>query len=88
MATLSKVIRYFIMVAIFFIASQGRSHWGKGGQGDHGPPTSISEQNKVQQFQLQTSGILLLTGVQKLCRPTIFTAYATIFGQSTAAFHF
>ena len=30
-----------------------------------------SELNKVQQFLFQTSGILLLTGVQKLCGPEI-----------------
>ena len=30
------------------------------------PPTSISERKKVQQFLFETSGILLLTGVQKL----------------------
>ena len=33
--------------------------------------TSISEPNKVQQFQFETSGILLFTGVQKLCGPEI-----------------
>ena len=32
-------------------------------------PTSISEPNKVQQFQFQTPGILLFTGVQKLYGP-------------------
>ena len=33
----------------------------------HAPPLPlISEPNKVQQFQFQTSGILLSTGVQKL----------------------
>ena len=31
------------------------------------PPTSISESSKVQQFKFQISGILLFTGVQKLC---------------------
>ena len=35
------------------------------------PLTSISETNKVQQFQFQTSGILLFMGVQKLYRPKI-----------------
>ena len=44
--------------------TQGCSHLG--GQGGHGPLTSNSEQNKVQQFPFQTSGILLLTSVQKL----------------------
>ena len=35
------------------------------------PPTSISERKKVQQFLFETSGILLLTGVQKLYGPDI-----------------
>ena len=30
------------------------------------PITSISESNKVQQFQFQTQGLLLFMGVQKL----------------------
>ena len=34
-------------------------------------PTSISEPKKVQQIQFQTSGTLLFTGVQKLCKPEI-----------------
>ena len=34
-------------------------------------PTSISESSKVQQFKFQISGILLFTGVQKLCGPEI-----------------
>ena len=45
---------------------QGHSHCGD--QGGHAaiiPPNSISEPNKVQQFQFQTSEILLLKGVQK-----------------------
>ena len=53
---------------------QGRSHWEGGvGEGARGPwsHTSISEPNKVQQFQFQTSGILLFTGVQKLYGPEI-----------------
>ena len=41
---------------------------GVGGEGARGPwpHTSISEPNKVQQFQFQTAGMLLFTGVQKL----------------------
>ena len=35
------------------------------------PPTSIFVPKKVQQFPFQTSGILLLTGVQKLYGPEI-----------------
>ena len=48
----------------------------------------MSEPNKVQKFQFQTSGILLFTNVQKLYGPemSIFTVYATIFGQFMAAF--
>ena len=40
---------------------------GAGGRGGHAPPpppTSISEPNKVQKFQFQTSGMLLFTDVQ------------------------
>ena len=59
-----------------------------GGAGGHGPLTSISKPNKVQQVQFQTSGILFFTSVQKLYGPKIFTVYATIFGQFMAAFHF
>ena len=64
-----------------------------GGGGAKWPslPTSISEQNKTQTFQYQTLEILL----SRLFRNhmdqkyfTIFTKYATIFGQFTAAFHF
>ena len=39
------------------------------GPGGHGPPTSSFEPKKVQQFQFQTSGVLLYTGVQKLYEP-------------------
>ena len=35
------------------------------------PPTSFSKPNKVQQFQFQTSGILLFMGVKKLYGPEI-----------------
>ena len=45
---------------------QGHNYWG--GQAGHGPLNSISETNRIQHFQSQTSGILLLTGVQNLCR--------------------
>ena len=41
------------------------------GPGGHGPPTSSFEPKKVQQFQFQTSGALLYTGVQKLYEPEI-----------------
>ena len=46
---------------------------------------------KIQQFQFQTSGILLFTIVQKLYGPKIslfFPFYATSLGQFTVAFHF
>ena len=42
-----------------------------GTRGAMAPRTSISELNKVQLFQFQTSRILLFTGVQKLYRPII-----------------
>ena len=53
--------------------------WGEGGAGSHDspslpPPTPyslISEPNKVQKFQFQTSRILLLANVQKLHEPGI-----------------
>ena len=38
---------------------------GGWGLGCYGPPTSLSESNKVQEFQFQTSGILLFTSVLK-----------------------
>ena len=53
------------------IATRGKGRRGGGGQDGHGPPNSISEPNKVQKFQFQTSGILLFTDVQKLYRPEI-----------------
>ena len=62
-----------------------------GRPGDHDPSTSISEQNKVQQIQFQTSGILLFYWCSEIIRTrnfTIFTVYAKIFGQFTAAFYF
>ena len=64
---------------------------GGGEQGGHGRPTSISEPNKVQQFQFQTSGTLLFYGCSEIIQTrnfTIFTVYTTIFGQIKAAFHF
>ena len=39
---------------------------GGGGQGCYGTPTSLSESNKVQEFQFQTSGIMLFASVLKL----------------------
>ena len=48
--------------------SQEHSHWG--GQGAM-LLTSVSEPNKVQLFQFQTSRILLFMGVQKLYEPEI-----------------
>ena len=56
-----------------------------------GAPTSISKPKKVQQFQFQTSALLLFTGCSEIIRTrnfTIFTVYATISGQYKAAFHF
>ena len=37
--------------------------------------TSISEPNKVQQFQFQTVSVILFTGVQKLYGPNILHFY-------------
>ena len=42
-----------------------------GARGGHGNPVSTSQQEKVQQFQFQTSGILFFMGVQKLYWPEI-----------------
>ena len=42
-----------------------------GGWGWHGPPTSIFEPKKVQQFQFQTSETLLSVGAQNLYGPEI-----------------
>ena len=41
------------------------------GPGGLWPPTSIFETKQVQQFQFQTSKILLFTGAQKFCEPEI-----------------
>ena len=66
------LLRDFSFNWVVCIRVQGRSHWRWGGgreAGDyvHPPtPTSSSKPTKVQQFPFQTSGILLLTGVQKL----------------------
>ena len=49
--------------------TRGVATGGGEGTGGHGPSTSISEPNEVQQFQFQISGIFLFTGVQKLYRP-------------------
>ena len=67
---------------------QGGSHYG--GQGGHGPPTSISKPNKVQQFQFNHQGYCFY-GRSEIMRTrnfTIFTVHTTIFGQFTAAFYF
>ena len=69
----------------------GKGVWGGEGAGGHGFPTSISELNKGQQFQFQTSGILFFAGVQKLYAPEISgfcIVYVIIFGQFPGAFHF
>ena len=62
----------FLLKDIFLRKQQqGRSHWRGRGQGRHGPFTSISEANKVQEFKFQISGTLLFMGVQKLYGPEI-----------------
>ena len=52
---------------------QGRSNWGA--RGAMAPSTLIFEPNKVQQFQFQTSGIMLFMGVHKLYGPKILQFY-------------
>ena len=42
-----------------------------GRAGGHGSLTLISEPKKVQQFQFQTSGVFLFTGVQEIYGPEI-----------------
>ena len=61
-----------------------------GKAGGHDPPISIFKPNKVQQFQFQTSGILLyvFSEIIRIRNFTIFTVYATTFRQFTLAFHF
>ena len=59
---------------VFQLFIQGHSNWG--GQGGYAPPpppspTSISKLSKVQQFQFQTSGMMLFVRVQKLCGPKV-----------------
>ena len=61
----SKVLSLFLFCFFWGIACGGV------GMGAMSLLTSISEPNKVQQFQFQTSEILLLTGVQKFCEPEI-----------------
>ena len=55
------------------ILQQGCNQWGAGGAGGRGgpqgkpsPALQFFKPNKVQQFQFQTSGILLFMCVQKL----------------------
>ena len=60
----------YILASAQDVATGGGGAVGSGGQGCHAPP-SIFEQNQVQQFQFQTSEILLLTAVQKLYGPKI-----------------
>ena len=68
-----KYYKYYHILP-FRICSWDVATWdgrGTGGQGDHGSPTPISEPNKAQQIEFQTSGILLFTSVQKLYEPEI-----------------
>ena len=64
---------------------QGRSHCG--GHWDHTPTLQFLRQEKVQQFQFQTSKILLLTGAQKLYGPEI-PQFLTRMLQSAASHYF
>ena len=61
---ISEVNMWTFIEAVFF-DRQLEGVATRGDQEVHGPSTSISEPNKVQRFQLQTSGILLFTSVQK-----------------------
>ena len=61
----SKVLSLLLFCFFRGIATGGE------GMGAMSLLTSISEPNKVQQVQFQTSEILLLTGVQKFCEPEI-----------------
>ena len=61
----------------FYFSNRGIANGGggRGGEGDHAPaplhPTSIFELNKVQNFHIQTFGILFFMDVQKLYGPRI-----------------
>ena len=54
-----------------FVYDQGRSHWRAREAMPPLPFTSISEPKKFQQFQFQTSGILIYVDFQKLHGPEI-----------------
>ena len=59
----------FYLMASYILECRGVATGREGGGvgvGGHSPSTSSSKPNKVQQFPFQTSGILLLTDVQKL----------------------
>ena len=63
---------------------QGRSHWGAQGGG------AISEPNKVQKFHFKHQGYYFY-GCSEIIWTrtfTVFTVYATIFGQSMGTFQF
>ena len=58
-----------LTILMLHFCSQWCSHWRKGAGRPQPPspsPTLISKPKKFQQFQFQTSGILLFTVVQKL----------------------
>ena len=67
---------------------------GEGGQGGHAPPppspTSVSKPNKVQQFQFQTSGILLFMGFRNYMDQKSHDFYRVCnnFWTISGAFHF
>ena len=70
MYTLENRSSNFVTLFCHMFHNQGCSYWG--GEGCRGPcPHLNSKPKKVQQFQFETSRILLFTGVQKLYGPEI-----------------
>ena len=81
--------RHYLLVKIWSMITTGISTGGGedgGGQGGH-PSNWISEPNRVQQFQFQTSGMLLFMGVQTLYGPEILSMLQFL-GNFRTSFHF
>ena len=79
--------RHYLLVKIWSMITTGISTGGgEGGQGGH-PSNWISEPNTVQQFQFQTSGMLLFMGVQTLYGPEILSMLQFL-GNFRTSFHF
>ena len=79
--------RHYLLVKIWSIITTGISTGGGEGVAGRHPSNWISEPNKVQQFQFQTSGMLLFVGVQKLCGPEILSMLQ-FSGNFRTSFHF